>query len=249
MLLFLAVSFASFLTLDTQAQIRHVGGKDVSARQYPFVAAIAYMRQLVGNGAIITPKWILTAASAVYHYPDSEHNSGLGADDFHGRADWHEVGKIVRHPEFIGWDNNIAMVQVRGTIQYSDTIQPINIATKLPETVEVVMVSYGKNEHDTTHLRAAAYSLISDNVDCISLLKEYSAKEVIWQQHGFCLLPPPGTEQSQWYNDAGASMVANGELYAVFAFAEHEGGLNEGSVATRVASFLGWIQNVMFNLS
>uniref|UniRef100_A0A182SWM1 Peptidase S1 domain-containing protein n=1 Tax=Anopheles maculatus TaxID=74869 RepID=A0A182SWM1_9DIPT len=171
-LLLAVVSIVSFITIFAKAQTRQVGGKDVSARQYPFVAVIAFTRQLVGNGAIITPKWILTSASAVYHSPDSEYNIGLGTDDFHSKADWHEVLKVLRYPEFVGWDNNIAMVQLRGTIKYSDTVQPINIATTFPETVEVTMLSYGKNEHDTTHLRAATYTLISDNVDCVGLLKE-----------------------------------------------------------------------------
>ncbi|XP_035917487.1 chymotrypsin-1-like [Anopheles stephensi] len=247
MKLLLIVTCASFITFFARAQLRQVGGKDVSVRQYPFVAAIAYTRQLVGNGAIITPNWILTSASAVYHYPDSEYSIAVGTDDFHSPANWHEVSKIIRHPEFVGWDNNIAMVLVRDTVKYGDTVKPINIATNSPDTVEVTMLSYGKNEHSTTHLRAATYTLISDNVDCVGLLKESAAKEIIWRQHGFCLIPPPGTEQGQWYNDAGAPLVAHGELYAVFALAEHEGGLNEGSVAIRVASYLGWIQAVMFS--
>ncbi|XP_053664030.1 collagenase-like [Anopheles marshallii] len=229
-----------------QPLTRQVGGKDVSVRQYPFMAAIAYARQLIGNGAIITPKWILTSASAVYLSPPSEYNIVLGATDFYGHAKWFEVWNIFKHPEFVGWDNNIAMVLIRGHVQYSDTIQPIDIGMLWPETIEVTMLSYGRNEDDTTHLRGATYTLISDNIECVSLLKEYMAKEIIWQQHGFCLIPPPGTQQGQWFNDAGAPIVAHGKLYAVFAFTEHEGGVNEGSVAMRVASYLGFIQSVMF---
>uniref|UniRef100_A0A182M0K1 Peptidase S1 domain-containing protein n=1 Tax=Anopheles culicifacies TaxID=139723 RepID=A0A182M0K1_9DIPT len=228
-----------------RAQIRQVGAKDVSVQQYPFIAVISYARQLIGNGALIAPKWILTSASAVYSYPDSEYNVALGASDFYGSGKWYKVGQIFRHPEFVGWDYNIAMVLIRGKVQYTDTIQPIAIGTSFPETIEVTMLSYGQNEHNTTHLRGATYTLISDNTDCIRLLDEYMAKEMIWNRNGFCMIPPPGTIQGQWFNDAGAPMVAQGQLYAVFAFAEHEGGLNEGSVATRVASFHGWIQTIM----
>uniref|UniRef100_A0A182K3Q4 Peptidase S1 domain-containing protein n=1 Tax=Anopheles christyi TaxID=43041 RepID=A0A182K3Q4_9DIPT len=250
MKLFVLASFVCCFGRLAQAQLRQVGGKDVSVRQYPFVAAIAYERQLnIGNGAIITPSWIITSASAVSTLPDGSYDVALGTSDFYSVANWYQVQQIFRHPEFVGWDYNIALIQIRGRIVFSDTIQPITIGSSFPDAIEATMLSYGKNEHETTHLRSATYTLISDNVDCVRLLDEYRAKEVIWQQHGFCLIPPPGTEQGQWFNDAGAPLVTNGQLYAVFAFAEHEGGTNEGSVATRVASFAGWIQTTMFKNS
>uniref|UniRef100_A0A182WL51 Peptidase S1 domain-containing protein n=1 Tax=Anopheles minimus TaxID=112268 RepID=A0A182WL51_9DIPT len=195
-------------TTTIRAQTRQIGGKDVSIQQYPFVAAIAYARQPIGNGAIIAPKWILTSASAVYYYPDNEYDVAVGATDFYGNAKWFKVWQIYKHTEFVGWDDNIAMVLIRGVIQYSDTVQPIDISTSFPDTIEVTMLSYGRNEDGTTHLRAATYTLISDNTDCISLLKADVAKEVIWKQNGFCMIPPPGTEQGQWFDDAGAPMVA-----------------------------------------
>uniref|UniRef100_A0A182NJK4 Peptidase S1 domain-containing protein n=1 Tax=Anopheles dirus TaxID=7168 RepID=A0A182NJK4_9DIPT len=238
MKLILLAIFAS-LGAPSEAQLRQVGASDVSVRQYPFVAALTYTRQLAGNGAIIASRWVLTSASAVYATPDSEYDVAVGVDHLDARdGKWYQ---------FVGWDYNVALVLVRGDIQTGDTIQPIGLGTSVPETLEVKMVSYGKNNEGTTHLQEATYTLISDNVDCVGLLDEPVAKEVIWQKHGFCLIPPPGTEQGQWYNDAGAPMVASGELYALFAFSENEGGTNVGSVATRVSSFAGWIESTMAN--
>uniref|UniRef100_A0A182QD79 Peptidase S1 domain-containing protein n=1 Tax=Anopheles farauti TaxID=69004 RepID=A0A182QD79_9DIPT len=228
--------------------MRQVGATDVSVRQYPFMAALTYIRQLVGNGAIIAPRWILTSASAVYATPDSEYDVAVGVDDLDDRnGRWYQVQRIFRHPEFVGWDDNIALVLVRANIESTDTIQPITLGPAVPDTIEVKMLSYGKNNQDTTHLQEATYTLISDNVDCLRLLDESAAKDVILQKHGFCLIPPPGTEQGQWYNDAGAPMVADGMLYALFAFSENEGGLNVGAVATRITSFVGWIESIMAN--
>ncbi|XP_041773533.1 trypsin-1-like [Anopheles merus] len=243
--------FATLLCLAALAkgQRRQIGGTDVSIVQYPFVVGILLQRTIIiGNGAILAPSWVLTSASAVFNTPDSEYSIATGSEDLFTPAAQYQVQRIFRHPEFVGWDYNVALVKVSGKIVFGDTVQPIAIATTEPETVnDATMLSYGKNEDGTAHLRSATYTLISDNDDCVRLLQEYQAKEVIWQHHGFCLIPPPGTQQGQWFNDAGAPLVADGQLYAVFAFAENEGGTNEGSVATRLTSFAGWIQSIMFS--
>uniref|UniRef100_A0A182K3Q5 Peptidase S1 domain-containing protein n=1 Tax=Anopheles christyi TaxID=43041 RepID=A0A182K3Q5_9DIPT len=227
-----------------QAQTRQIGGKDASIQQYPFMAAIAFARRLVGNGAIIAPRWILTSASAVYAPQDALFDVQVGADTFMGTGDWYEVLAIHKHPEFIGWDYNIALIHLKGPIQYSDTVKPIDLADTVVDQLEVTMLSYGNNEDSTQHLREATYTL-STNDECVSFLTDGLAQSMVIEQRGFCVRPVPGTEQGQWFNDAGAPIVASGKLYGLFAFSEDEGGVNEGSVGTRVTSFLDWIHSKM----
>ncbi|XP_035917172.1 chymotrypsin-1-like [Anopheles stephensi] len=226
------------------AQRRQIGGRDTSIRQYPFMAAVAFARQLVGNGAIIAPRWILTSASAVYAPQDALFDVQVGADSFMGSGSWYEVLQIYRHPEFVGWDYNIALIHLKGPIKYSDTVQPIGLATTDTDYIDATMLSYGINEQETQHLREAAYTLSADD-ECVAFLTDWLAKEMITQHRGYCVRPFRGAQQGQWFNDAGAPVVANNLLYGVFAFAEDEGGINEGSVATRVISFADWIQRTM----
>uniref|UniRef100_A0A182PPE6 Peptidase S1 domain-containing protein n=1 Tax=Anopheles epiroticus TaxID=199890 RepID=A0A182PPE6_9DIPT len=218
---------------------------DANIQEYPFVAAIAYAKQLKGNGAILSRDWILTSGGAVALLPDGEYDVLAGSNDFNKPAQWIRVWRILRHPEYVGWDYDIALVQAHGGIEFSQTVQPININPTFPETVDVTMLSYGANEHGTATLRKAPYTLISDNIDCIRLLREYKSKQIIWQRHGFCLIPPPGTERAQWSNDTGAPLVVGDQLFALFAYAEYEGVINGGSVAIRVTSFTDWIEKVI----
>ncbi|XP_050075417.1 trypsin-4-like [Anopheles maculipalpis] len=241
----LSVLFALIcICSSVSAQVRQLGGADASVRQYPFMAGVAFARKLVGNGAIIAPRWVLTSASAVYAPQDILFDVQVGADSFLGTGSWYEVLQIYRHPEFVGWDYNIALIHLKGPITYTDTVQPIALATTDRDYLEVIMVSYGTNEEDTQHLREAAYTISADD-ECVAFLTDGLAKEMVIQHRGYCLLPYRGAQQGQWFNDAGAPVVANNQLYGVFAFSEDEGGINEGSVVTRVISFADWIQSTM----
>uniref|UniRef100_A0A182S7I9 Peptidase S1 domain-containing protein n=1 Tax=Anopheles maculatus TaxID=74869 RepID=A0A182S7I9_9DIPT len=232
------------LFCSVTAQNRQIGGTDVSIGQYPFMAAIAFARKLVGNGAIIMQRWILTSASAVYAPQDALFDVQVGADTFMGSGSWYEVLSIYRHPEFVGWDYNIALIHLKGPITYSDTVQPIALTTTDTDYIDVTMISYGINEQDTQHLRKAEYTLSADD-ECVAFLTDSLAKEMVTQHRGYCVRSFRGLQQGQWFNDAGAPLVANSLLYGLFAFAEDEGGINEGSVAVRVINFADWIHSTM----
>ncbi|XP_053674468.1 trypsin-like [Anopheles nili] len=241
-LVLLGVIFGLFAR-STNAQHRQIGGKDVSVQEFPFVVAITYLRELCGHGAIIDRRWIVSSASSFYNQPFSEYNVALDTDDFNGIANWQEVENIFVHPEWIGWDHNIALVKLKQELTYSGTIQPINIPTSdTSRPLDVTMVSYGTNEESTTHLRGASYTLKTDE-SCLKLLQDFSAKDVITLGQGYCLIPPEGAERGQYANDAGAPVVKGDELYGLFAFSENTGGVNQVSVVTRVMFFTDWIQS------
>uniref|UniRef100_A0A182PPE5 Peptidase S1 domain-containing protein n=1 Tax=Anopheles epiroticus TaxID=199890 RepID=A0A182PPE5_9DIPT len=242
LLLFLVIALQQ---LDQAVgQLRQIGGRDVPILEYPFMAAIAFQKQLAGNGAIIGPRWVITSASAVFAPTDSLFDVQVGADSFSGPGSWYEVRAIFKHPEFIGWDHNIALIHLKGPIKYSDTVQPIELADVFIEQFQVTMLSYGINENDSRHLREALYDASSNN-ECVQFLTDGLAKQMVMDQRGFCVRALPGTQQGQWYNDAGAPIVAYGKLHGVFAFAETEGGINQGAVGTRIYAFLDWIRATM----
>ncbi|XP_049292490.1 trypsin-7-like [Anopheles funestus] len=236
-LVFLAL-ICIYYSRSAEAQVRHIGGRDVPVIQYPFMAAISYANQHVGNGAIINSKWILTSASAVFFVEEALYYVKVGADSFTSQGFWYEVFHIYRHPEFVGWDYNIALIHLKGNIKYSQTVKPISLPVTDPDFINAKLLSYGQNEHGTRHLREADYTLTADD-RCVNFLTDSSARQMIIDQQGYCLF---GTDQGQFYSDAGAPVVANEQLYGLFAFAEHHGGINDGSVATRVFRFVTWIQ-------
>ncbi|XP_049300085.1 trypsin-7-like [Anopheles funestus] len=205
------------------------------------MAAIAYANQHVGNGAIINSKWILTSASAVFFVEEALYYVKVGADSFTSPGFWYEVFHIYRHPEFVGWDYNIALIQLKDNVRYTETVKPIALPGDDPEFFTGKLLSYGQNEHGTRHLREADYTIVADD-RCVNFLTDSSARQMIIDKQGYCLF---GHDQGQFYSDAGAPVVANDQLYGLFAFAEHHGGVNDGSVATRVFKFTTWIQEKM----
>uniref|UniRef100_A0A182K3Q6 Peptidase S1 domain-containing protein n=1 Tax=Anopheles christyi TaxID=43041 RepID=A0A182K3Q6_9DIPT len=229
---------------SAEAKRLEIGGKDTGILLYPFMAAIELAKKLIGNGAIIAQRYVLTSASAVLEPHYSLYKVQVGADTFQGTGDWYEVLTIYKHPEFIGWDYNIALIHLKDRIAFGDTVQSIPIADTFTNNLEVLMLSYGTNEDNTMHLREAICT-ISTGEDCVKFLTGGLSKDIVLQGHGFCVHGTPGTEQGQWPTDAGAPIVAAGKLYGVFAFTEDEGRVNVGSVGTSVSSFLEWIYETM----
>uniref|UniRef100_A0A182I2C3 Uncharacterized protein n=1 Tax=Anopheles arabiensis TaxID=7173 RepID=A0A182I2C3_ANOAR len=216
---------------SVQAKRLQIGGIDTGIFLYPYMAAIEFAQKLVGNGAIIAQRYILTSASAVAEPHDSLYKVQLGADVFKGPGDLYE-------------DCNIALLHLKEPIRYSDSVQPAIIADTFVNNLQVLLVSYGTNEEGTMHLREAIYTASTD-AECVDSLTKGLSKEIIIQEHGFCVRSPPGAEQGQWADDAGAPIVADGKLYGVFAFSEQEGKTNVGSIGTRVSAFLEWIYETM----
>uniref|UniRef100_A0A6E8VND8 Peptidase S1 domain-containing protein n=2 Tax=Anopheles coluzzii TaxID=1518534 RepID=A0A6E8VND8_ANOCL len=229
---------------SVQAKRLQIGGKDTGIFLYPYMAAIEFAQKLVGNGAIVAQRYILTSASAVAEPHDSLYKVQLGANVFKGPGDLYEVLTIYKHPQYIGWDYNIALLHLKDPIRYSDSVQPAIIADTFVSKLQVLLVSYGTNEDGTMHLREAIYTT-STGAECVDSLTRGLSKEIIIQEHGFCVRSPPGAEQGQWADDAGAPIVADGKLYGVFAFSEQEGKTNVGSIGTRVSAFLEWIYETM----
>ncbi|XP_052898492.1 trypsin-7-like [Anopheles moucheti] len=236
-----------YYSRSARAQVRHIGGRNVAIKDFPFMAAISYANTHVGNGAIIHKRFILTSASAVYFLEESLYYVQVGTNQFLDYGTYYEVNHIHKHPEFVGWDYNIALIHLKGSIKYTDMVRPIALPDTDTATVTAQMLSFGLNEHGTHSLREADYRLTSDR-ECISSLTDWLAKRMISDLQGYCVFPIPGQEQGQFFSDAGAPLIVNGQLFGLFAFAEHHGGVNDGSVATRVFRFTTWIQEKIIQI-
>ncbi|EDO63736.1 AGAP005790-PA [Anopheles gambiae str. PEST] len=234
----LVVLLIAFLLGLGQAQN---GVAEASIYQYQFVVAVTYGRQLHGNGVILSKRWILSSASTFYTYPFTEYTVAVGAEDYQDQATWYEVEHGYKHPKYIGSDYNIAVVLIRGSIEYTSRVQPIHLPTSNPDGVEAAtMLSFGRgSEEHQSHLREAKLVLTTDQ-SCIDQQADFQAKQYIWDGVGYCAQPEPGTTNDLWHIATGAPIVADRVLYAVFA--KHEASDHKGQeVATRIWHFKDWI--------
>uniref|UniRef100_A0AAG5D248 Peptidase S1 domain-containing protein n=1 Tax=Anopheles atroparvus TaxID=41427 RepID=A0AAG5D248_ANOAO len=228
------------------SQKRQYGGYDVNIRQYPFVVAISLGGQTTGSGAIIAPRWILSSASAfLVPYHDS-YKVNVGADAV-GGGQWYQGQMVYQHPEWEGFQDNIALLKTNRKIKFGPTAQPIKLFESNPDGIDnALMLSYGENEQGTRHLRAATYSLTS-GPGCLASLPNNDGDEVIKRNQGYCQNAPDGTK-GQWYDDTGAPIVINDSprLVAIHAFrVDNDTHYNKVSIAMRVSIYKDFIVNTM----
>ncbi|XP_053674464.1 tryptase-like [Anopheles nili] len=192
-----------------QVQLQTPTADITTTKKYPFVAAVSWNRHLLGNGAIIAPQWVLTTASVCHVGDVLLYDVAVGEDDFVYRKRDIPVDQVIRHPEYDELDNNIALVKVRGTIEYKETVQPIALAASMPKEIDVTMVTYGKNVVTVTELRDLTCTL---SVKCEDEFKDEDVLKMIGQEHGYCVIAKPGRKLGFWFSDDGAPLVADVSL-------------------------------------
>ncbi|KAJ3656363.1 hypothetical protein Zmor_015446 [Zophobas morio] len=153
---------------------RIIGGSDAVASQFPFVAAI-YKQTASGNyfcgGALLNNKWILTAASCVVdallfqirlgsHELDSTSAIRLATDSY------------VVHPDYNvdTLDNDIALIELRLPVEFTDYIQPIILpARDLTRYAVVTAIGWGQTSDEdaglSNKLQAVTLTALS-NEEC-----------------------------------------------------------------------------------
>nr|XP_012420186.1 PREDICTED: serine protease 38 [Odobenus rosmarus divergens] len=112
-----------------------VGGMDALERKWPWQVSVHYRGFHICGGTIIHEYWILSAA----HCFDRDKNTeafdiyvGLVDLRFAGNhTQWFEVNKVILHPTYevyhpVGGD--IALVQLKSRIVFSDSVLPVCIA-------------------------------------------------------------------------------------------------------------------------
>uniref|UniRef100_A0A182PPE7 Peptidase S1 domain-containing protein n=1 Tax=Anopheles epiroticus TaxID=199890 RepID=A0A182PPE7_9DIPT len=214
-------------------------GADGSIYNFQFVVAITYAGEMFRNGVIVTKRWILTSAIPAEPYTFADYSVVVGAEDFYNEGTWHAVQGVYKHPHYIGVDYNLALVLIRGSIEYTARVQPIHLPTSDLASLEARMVSFDHSkENGRPHLREA-YCLLTSDDSCISHQADELAKRDISDGLGYCVLPGSDLAVGH-YNASGAPIVADRVIYAVFV--EPIEGRHGVAVATRIWRFKDWIQ-------
>nr|XP_055189698.1 serine protease 38 [Nyctereutes procyonoides] len=150
-----------------------VGGVDVLERKWPWQVSVHYRGFHVCGGSIISEYWILSAA----HCFDRDKNI-VAFDMYVGMVDlrfasnhtqWFEVNKVIVHPTYqlyhpVGGD--IALVQLKSRIVFSDSVLPVCIAPPDVNLHNVTCWATGwglisPQGYVTDHLQEAQMPLIS----------------------------------------------------------------------------------------
>ncbi|XP_035786281.1 ovochymase-2-like [Anopheles albimanus] len=228
----------------TDGQERIAGGTDTSVQYHPFAAAILYGGRLFGNGAVLGRLFVLTSASALHVTETVGYTVTVGVSNYLHTQRRFEVVRIYRHPEWIGWDDNLAVLATV-TIEFSNHIQPIPIASYSPDDIMLTFVSFGMNNAGTSvQLQQAAFRALSGSL-CYNYVGQGPAAGPINTGRGYCVVTNDIVQKGFFADDSGAAGVANSQLYAIFAFTASGGGVQDVGIAMRVPKYKGWIDDTL----
>ncbi|XP_050094761.1 trypsin, alkaline C-like [Anopheles aquasalis] len=228
----------------TDGQERLAGGSKAAVENYPFAAAILYGGRLFGNGAVLGRFFVLTSASALHVTETSGYSVTVGVSNYLQTQMRIQVMQIYRHPEWIGWDDNLAMLATV-TIEFSNHIQPIPLAPYSPDDTMLTFVSFGMNSAGTSvQLQHAAFRAMTGSL-CHKFLRDGLAAGPINTQRGYCMVTNDSVKKGFFADDSGAPGVSNSQLHAIFAFTTAGGGVEDIGIAMRVPIYKGWIEGTI----
>lgn len=139
-----AIAAVSF-TADAR-NTRIVNGSNAEKGQFPHQASIrgCMNSKHYCSGAIIHPRWILTAASCVRF--GMRMCAYVGATRLNDQSNLYGIDKIDFHPKYRGTSKryDIAMLRTRDTIQFTEFVQPIALPSQnTPGDVPVTVAGWG----------------------------------------------------------------------------------------------------------
>nr|XP_036668943.1 trypsin delta [Drosophila suzukii] len=146
-LLVLSLLLAGFTRItfgDPEFQNRIIGGYYVDIADAPYQAEVIIDGTAICSGAIIKPKFILTAASCVSEYYSSvQVRVDTNSRDYDGTGTLVDVCNIISHQGYNYWrfDNNLALLKLCEPLKTSKTVNPIGLSQELPEDYSWCVVS------------------------------------------------------------------------------------------------------------
>ncbi|XP_043090634.1 trypsin-like [Puntigrus tetrazona] len=158
-----------------------VGGQSAAEGSWPWQVSIHYVPNggLICGGSLINKDWVLSAAQCFQELTTSTTAIYLGRHQLIGinpHEIFRNVSKIIIHPKYnpINLDNDIALVQLSSSVNFTDYIRPVCLAaagSTFAANTDSWVTGWGKlNFGDTTipNLLQEVKIAVVSNSDCKS---------------------------------------------------------------------------------
>ncbi|KAM6032529.1 LOW QUALITY PROTEIN: kallikrein-14-like [Theristicus caerulescens] len=232
--LVLVASTASSVAGET----RVVGGMDCEPHSQPWQVAILDMYKLYCGGVLVARQWVVTAAHCT---TPGVTTIRLGKHNLYTR-EWGEaqkmVQKLVAHPNYnpTTKDNDIMMIKLLTPVTLTSRIQPIPVASCLPEP-------------GTTCVTSGWGAISSPEVSYPDVLQCVNVT-IFSMAECRRLYPGSITENmlcagSLQGGDSGGPLVCNGTLQGIVSWGMEKCGQPKRPGDTKVCRYAQWIQKTM----
>ncbi|XP_008544698.1 uncharacterized protein LOC103569261 [Microplitis demolitor] len=125
---------------QTTSQARIVGGGSSQAGSWPWQVALYKEGDYQCGGALISDKWVLSAAHCFYHAQNEYWVARIGATRRGNFPSPHEqiltLDYINLHPEYIdsGFINDVALLRLERPVIFSDYVRPVCLPDSEPKS-------------------------------------------------------------------------------------------------------------------
>ncbi|CAL1683636.1 unnamed protein product [Lasius platythorax] len=238
--LFLIGGFASFLRPAFSLDPRIVGGTIVDISQHPYQLSLQRGLQHTCGAAIISNKWVVSAAHCV-SLSASAYRLNAGSNDKY-KGVYYQVKRIIRHPAYddLTIDYDIALLEVDGEIRFNDRLQPVKLAEKeLANGVMVNVTGWGavKSGGKASPVLRKVSLPIVDRETCRN---RYKYVRSITDRMICAGYMQGGKDSCQ--GDSGGPLTANGTLYGIVSWGYKCAQPLYPGVYTNVADLRWWIK-------
>lgn len=142
------VACVAVFLVEVSSQI--IGGYDAAPYQFTYQVAIRTIaRKYICSGAVLSERWVITAAQCVLRTHENQLEIAYGSRSLGGHSRATKVGRIVRHPNFQyhNLNNDLAMLLTASKIKFDrNVVEAIALPKQASVENDVAIVSgWGKS--------------------------------------------------------------------------------------------------------
>ncbi|XP_055301507.1 chymotrypsin-2-like [Sitodiplosis mosellana] len=140
------ISSKEILFPPQPSSTRIVGGVDAQDGAAPFQCSLQNRRTHICGCAIISNKWVVTAAHCVYRQIDKRLNIYVGSNDLKTGGTSYNVDKKIIHEQYNNpaYAYDIAVVRVQGSIELNDKVKTIEYSSEeVPDGAVLQLTGWG----------------------------------------------------------------------------------------------------------
>ena len=232
---------------------RIIGGSNTVPHSAPWIVSLQYVTSLRSHhfcgGAIIKPRWILTAGHCIKALPTFDHVEVVAGRHLllaqEASEQRREVEQVFIHPRYAGGvgPNDIALIHIKEPFTYSTDVREGTLP-KSGSTPSGVATLHGWGSTSNSKRAPTPNSLQTMSVPLISIDQcrdSLSTSSKLVQSSNICTGPPSG-RPSACSGDSGSALTQNGVIIGTVSW-----GLKPcaspytASVYVKVADFIPWI--------